>query len=61
MKKESIQKATDFLGVKVLTPLEAFQVVGGFAIYLEPEHHESHHESHHGGHHESHHESHHTA
>ncbi|MCW3465679.1 hypothetical protein [Chitinophaga nivalis] len=49
MKQESIQKATDFLGVKVLTPLEENQVVGGTAIAVEPEHHESHHESHHVG------------
>ncbi|SEM61449.1 hypothetical protein SAMN04488505_105191 [Chitinophaga rupis] len=31
MKQEEIQKLTDFLGVKVLTPMEENLVVGGAA------------------------------
>lgn len=42
MKKEQIKKATDFLGIKVLNPLQEKQVVGGF-VDAESHHHDGRH------------------
>jgi len=41
MKQEQVENLTDFLGVKVLTPLEENLVVGGVAT-VEPGHHHDH-------------------
>ena len=49
MKDEQIKKAQDFLGVKVLSPLEENAAVGGIGILMEGHHHtdEGRHHSHH--------------
>ena len=44
MNEEQMKKAADFLGVKVLNPLEEKSVLGGL---MPGHHHETHHESHH--------------
>ena len=53
MKKEEMMNASAFLGVKILTPMEENQVLGGLGLEDVEEHHESHHGP--GGHHEAHH------
>ena len=50
MKKEQIKKAEDFLGVKVLNPLEEKTVVGG---KIPAEHHDHTDEGRHHSHHDS--------
>ncbi|EKT3958230.1 hypothetical protein [Flavobacterium psychrophilum] len=52
MKEEQIKKAADFLGVKVLSPLEEKTVVGGIAVIV-AEHHDHTDEGRHHSHHDS--------
>ncbi len=49
MEKQQIQNAIDFLGVKVLSPLEEKAIVGGTLETVEAHHHtdEGRHHSHH--------------
>lgn len=51
MNEEQMKKAADFLGVKVLNPLEEKTVLGGFKF--EPEHHDHTDEGRHHSHHDS--------
>jgi len=49
MEKEQIQNAIDFLGVKILSPLEEKAIVGGTLEAVDAHHHtdEGRHHSHH--------------
>lgn len=46
MEKEQIKKAEDFLGVKILNPLEENTVVGGLGGHHHHVHYRDHHQDH---------------